>query len=282
MRAALVFDKAREEAVGVHFERACQEIGVTFDHFWSKDAKTIPTGYDLYVRIDDGDYRHDLPGHLRPRIFYATDTHLPKPWRRIRRMAKQYDLVCCAHRRGAESLANGAWVPVACDPEFQGRRPGPKRWDLAFVGTEGGVPRKFYLQALQEQYPESFIGHARHTELGMIYSQAKIGFNYSIRDDVNMRMFEILCSGTLLLTNRMTHDDLEQLGLRDHEHLVSYRNPKELFELIDYYLHHDEEREAIAARGMNHVQQHHTYRHRLQRILQLFDERLMTGSACIR
>jgi len=282
MRVALVFDKIREETVGVYFERACQEAGLAYDHFWSKDARTIPAGYDLYVRIDDGDYQYDMPVHLHPKIFYATDTHLPKPWRRIRRMARRYDLVCCAHRRGARLLANGAWVPVACDPEFQGRRPGPKRWDLAFVGTEGGVPRKFYLQALQEQYHESFIGHARHTELGVIYSQAKIGFNYSIRDDVNMRMFEILCSGTLLLTNRLTHDDLERLGLRDREHFVFYRSPKELFELIDYYLRHDDEREAIVAAGMRHVQQHHTYRHRLQRILQLVDERLMTGSACLR
>ena len=280
MRVALVFDKIREETVGVHFEQACQELGLAYDHFWSRNAQAIPAGYDLYMRIDDGDYRHDIPAHLHPRILYATDTHLPKPWRRIRRMAKQYDLVCCAHRRGAESLVNGAWVPVACDPAFHSRQPGPKQWDLAFVGTEGGMPRKFYLQALQERYHKSFIGCARYTELGLIYSQAKLGFNYSIRDDVNMRIFEILCSGTLLLTNRLTHDDLERLGLRDREHLVLYRTPEDLFELIEYYLRHDDEREAIAARGMTHVQQHHTYRHRLERILQLFQERLVSASTC--
>jgi hypothetical protein len=31
---------------------------------------------------------------------------------------------------------------------------------------------------------------------------------------------------------------------------------------------------------MQHVQQHHTYRHRLQRVLQLFGERLMAHSTC--
>ena len=274
MRVALVFDKVREDTLGGYFERACQEIGMPYHHFWTRDAKTIPTGYDLYLRIDHGDYQDDLPEWARPRMFYASDTHLPKSWKRISAIAKRYDLVCCAHRKGAEALANGVWVPVACDPELHGTHPLPKRWDVACVGTEGGVPRKFYLQALRERYANSFIGHAPHTELGAIYSQARIGFNYSIRDDVNMRVFEILCSGTLLVTNRLPHDDLTRLGLREGEHLVTYRRPQELFERIDSYLARDQEREAIGLRGMHHVQRHHTYHHRLQQILQAADERL--------
>lgn len=274
MRLALVFDKVREDTLGVYFERACQALGIPYAHCWTRDTGAIPRGCELYVRIDHGDYQDDLPEWARPRIFYASDTHLPKSWKRISAIAKRYDLVCCAHRKGAEALANGVWVPVACDPELHGTHPLPKRWDVAFVGTEGGVPRKFYLQALRERYANSFIGHAPHTELGAIYSQAKIGFNYSIRDDVNMRMFEILCSGTLLVTNGLAHDDLVRLGLRGGEHLVTYRRPRELFELIDYYLDHDQEREAIALRGTQHVHRHHTYHHRLHQILQLADERL--------
>ena len=274
MRLALVFDKVREDTLGVYVERACRELGISYEHFWTQHAGTIPSGYDLYLRVDHGDYHHDLPDHLRPRAFYAADTHLPKSWKRIRRLARRYDLVCCVHRNAAESLPNGAWVPVACDPQLHGMRPLPKRWDVAFVGTEGGVPRKFYLQALHERYPSSFIGHAPHTQLGTIYSQAKIGFNYSIRDDVNMRIFEILSSGTLLVTNRLNHDDLKRLGFRDREHLLTYRSPRELFALIDDSLRREDEREAIARRGMAEAQQHHTYVHRLQQILQLAEARI--------
>ncbi|MBI4322882.1 MAG: glycosyltransferase family 1 protein [Candidatus Omnitrophica bacterium] len=274
MRVALVFDKVREDTLGVHFERACRMLGVPYAHFWTREAGAIPRGFELYLRIDHGDYRDDLPDWARPRIFYASDTHLPKSWKRISAVAKRYDLVCCAQRDGAQRLRNGVWVPHACQAELHGKRPLPKRWDVAFVGTEGGVPRKFYLQALRERYADSFIGHAPHTELGAIYSQAKIGFNYSIRDDVNMRMFEILCSGTLLLTNGLAHDDLARLGLREGEHLVTYRRPRELFELLDYYRDHDQEREAIARRGMERVVQEHTYVHRLQQILSLANERL--------
>ena len=273
-RLALIFDKVREDTLGVYVERAAQQLGIPATHFWMRDAEAIPSGYDLYLRIDHGEYSRDLPGRLSPRIFYASDTHLPNSWRQIRRVAARYDLLCCAHRDGAERLPNAVWVPVACDVELHGRKPFDKRWDVAFVGTEGGVPRKFYLQALRERYPNSFIGHAPHTELGAIYSRAKFGFNYSIRQDINMRMFEILAGGALLVTNGLAHDDLAMLGLREGEHLAVYRRPRELFERIEHYLEHEREREAIALRGMQQVHQHHTYRHRLQQILQTAEARL--------
>lgn len=274
MRIALVFDKVRDDTIGLYFERACQELGLAYTHVWTRDAHALASDDDLYLRIDHGDYQHDLPERARPRIFYACDTHLPNSWRRIRRFAERYDLVCCCHRAGAQALPNGAWVPAACDPALHGKQALPKMYDVAFIGTEGGIPRKFYLQALRERYPNSVIRHAPHTELGRLYSQAKVGFNYSIRDDVNMRMFEIMASGTLLVTNRLSHDELAQLGLRNGEHLVCYDRPAHLFELIDTYLRQDAAREAIAQRGMEHVLQEHTYAHRLQQILALATERL--------
>lgn len=277
MRLALIFDKVREDTVGVYFERACRELGVAYEHAWLRDAQRLAGGCDLYLRIDHGDYREDLPEACRPRVFYAIDTHLPKSWARIRALAKRYTLVCCAQRSGAQRLPNGAWVPLGCDPAAHAASPSPRRWDVGFIGTDGGVPRKFYLQALRERYPNSMIGHAPHTELGRIYGQSAVGFNYSIRGDVNMRMFEVLCSGTLLLTNRLPHEDLGLLGLRDGEHFVSYRSPTELFDRIDYYLARDVERQAIAARGRAEAMRRHTYRHRLQQMLSLASQRLGGG-----
>ena len=274
MRLALVFDKAREDTIGGYFERACRQLGVAYDHFWTSRSHEIPAGYDLYLRIDHGDYRADLPDHLSPKIFLATDTHLKNPWRQVRRLAPRYDLVCCVHHDGARALQNGAWVPVACDLELHRGGQKPQRWALVCVGTEGGVPRKFYLQALRERYPNSFLGHAPSTELGALYSQGRIGFNYSIRNEINMRVFEVLCSGTFLLTNRLDQNDLASLGLHEGEHLVSYERPKELFEKIDWYLHHEDERRVMAEAGMRQVQQHHTYAHRLTQILALAESRL--------
>ena len=275
MRLALIFDKTRPDTTGGYFERAARTWGISVDHWWLRDVSRIPAGYDLYLRIDHGDdYFVAFSDALRPSVFYAIDTHLPHSWRKIQQVVPRYNLVFCCHRDGAERIKGAVWLPVACDWELHGRREQPQVWDVAFVGTDGAVPRKFYLQALRERYPDNFIGPADHTQLPVIYGQARIGFNYSIADDVNMRVFEVLAAGTLLVTNALSHTDLRQLGLEDRRHLVLYRSPRELFEALDYYLAHADERQRIAQAGMALVRERHTYAHRMQRLLAVVSQRL--------
>ena len=107
-------------------------------------------------------------------------------------MAHRYDLVFCCHREAAARLPGAEWMPVACDVERHGSTGEAPVWDIGFVGTSGGVPRKFYLQALRERFPKSSIGVADPGAMASIYSRSRIGFNYSIANDVNMRMFEVL------------------------------------------------------------------------------------------
>ena len=275
MRLALIFDKVRADTTGIYFERACQTLGISYDHWWLRDAGKIPAAYDLYLRIDHGDdYTTRLPDRLRPAVFYAIDTHLPHSWRKIRRLAGSCDLVFCAQATAARQLHHGEWLPFACDPQLHGPQEGERVWDVAFVGTEGGVPRKFYLQLLRERYPNSSIGSAEHTQMASIYSQARVGFNYSIANDVNMRIFEVLAANILLVTNVLSSDDLGRLGLEDRRHLICYRTPRELVGLIDYFLVHPAERASIAREGFRVVHERHTYVHRLQQVLTCVAQRL--------
>ena len=275
MRLALIFNGQREGTTGRYLERAGRALGLGVDRWELRDADRIPAEYDLYLRVDHGDeYLVQLPAALRPSAFYAIDTHLPHSWRKIRRAASWYDLVFCCHRRGAEGIKGAVWLPVACDWELHGPREQAQTWDLAFVGTDGGVPRKFYLQALRERYPNSFLGTADSTRLSSLYGRAKIGFNYSIADDVNMRTFEVPASGALLVTNALSHGDLQALGLEDRRHLALYRSPRELFEMVDYYLARPEERQRIAAAGLAVVRDRHTYTHRMQQLLAVVSQRL--------
>ena len=275
MRLALIFDKTRPDTTGVYLERAARALNVPYDHWWLRDVGRMEPTYDLYLRIDHGDdYLTLLPDHLRPAAFYALDTHLPHSWRKIRRVAHRYDLVFCCHRTSVMKLPGAEWLPVACDPELHGTEACDPVWDIAFVGTEGGVPRKFYLQALRERYPNSFIGHADYTRMASIYGRARVGFNYSIANDVNMRIFEVLAAGALLITNALRGDDLRQLGLEDRRHLVLYRSPQELLERIAYYLAHPQERQTIAQAGSGLIRQRHTYVHRMEQLLRSVSQRL--------
>ena len=274
MRMAIVFDRARDNTSGIYFERALKSLGVHAEHFWLRDAVRIPAGFDAYLRIDHGDYVDDLPRHLRPSAFYMIDTHLPRPLKKMRRVAAHYDALFCAQRNALRWFPGATWIPAACDLEWHGGgSSGPRRFDVGFVGTDGGLPRKLYLQEIRERYPRSAIGWAPHTRIGETYRSSKLVFNYAIRNDINMRVFEALGAGRCLLTNAIRDNGFEEL-FRDREHLVVYHSPQELWELLDYYLTHDEEREAIARRGHALVVACHTYVHRVQTMLQVLAERL--------
>jgi len=276
MRVALVFDRTRQDTSGQYFERALASLGVSVKHFWLRDAETIPQDFDWYLRIDHGDYVRDLPRHLRPSAFYMIDTHLRRPLHQMRRVASHYDVLFCAQREALRTFLRAVWVPAACDVALHGAGEaarGAYMYDVGFVGTEGGIPRKFYLQALRERYPNSYIGWAPHTKIGEMYRASRLVFNFAINNDINMRVFEALGAGRCLLTNAIHGNGFEEL-FRDREHLVVYHSPQELWQLLDYYLTHDDERERIAQEGHVLVRAQHTYRHRAETMLNVLNQRL--------
>ena len=274
MKVALIFDALRPDTTGTYFARAFNQVGVAFDHFPLKQLESIPSGYDWHLRIDHGDdYEVRWPDRLRPVSFYAIDTHLAHSWKKVQRVAPWYDQVFCCHREAAERLREAEWVPVGCDPEIHAPSGGAVEWDVGFVGTDGGVPRKFYLQALRERYPNSRIGTGDYRQMSGVYSRSRVSFNYSIRDDVNMRVFEALASGGCLVTNRLANDDYARLGLADNEHFVLYDPGTDVFAKIDALLKDPSRREKLAKNGRAAVLAAHTYKHRLERMMELANSR---------
>jgi spore maturation protein CgeB len=273
MRLALVFNKEREDTIGCYFERAAKHLKIPYDHYWTSDGN-IPKKYDLYLRVDHGDYKYDLPADLRPSAFYAIDTHLDKPYEKIKEQAVHYDHVFCAQKDGADKLkrdtgVNADWVPIGCDPEKHRDLGLQKRFDVAFVGTEGKKNlRGELLKALARRYPNSFIGRAESGLLSNIYSSAKIGFNYSINNDINMRMFEVLSCGALLVTNLIRDNGFGEI-FSPGVNTAVYRDPGELFRVVDYYLAHNDERERIAGQGHALAVSSHTYADRLKKMLEI-------------
>ena len=272
MKIALFYNRT-PGTIGEYLYRALRELGEPVDHFNLGDMPRPQDRYDIFLRVDHGDYTYDLPPQLRPRAFYVVDAHLAKSWRSIRRQAAGYDAVFCAQRRAAELLPRAHWVPLGCDPAtHRGEPNGAPAYDVAFVGADGGVPRKFYLQELRERYPRSCIGKAPYTDMPKIYGRSKIGFHYiectsPLRDHVSMRVYEILAGGALLMANALEGQAFESVGLRDGQELVIYRSPAELFRLIDHYLGHEAERRRIAEAGQRAALTSHTYRQRVERIV---------------
>ena len=279
MKIALIFNKERADTTGSYFEKVLRQSSHNIEHFWTEHSHSIKPEFDLYFRIDHGDYKYDIPEHLHPAAFLAIDTHLKKPYKKIEKQVGHYDFIFCAQKDGVEKLkrrkkVNTCWVPFACDPEIHKKLNLAKKYDIGFVGTDGKKSlRKVLLKELGKRYPRSFLGRAPFTDMSRIYSASKIVFNYSIRNDINMRMFEVMSCGALLITNRIKRNGFEEL-FQGGKHLITYRNRKELFKLIDYYLTHDKKREEIARDGHLLVTRNHTYKIRTEKLLNYIKQKL--------
>ncbi len=272
MKIALIYNHQAPSTTGAYIEKVIKKSGLAYDLFGTVDPNEIKDGYGLYLRIDHGDYKFDIPRNLRPAVFWVIDTHLKKPYKKIKEQAKHYDVVFCAQKDGAERLrrevkVDAQWLPLGCDPEIHRKINIPKKYDIGFVGRNAQkFSRGRQLEMLKNKYLNSYIGAADFSRMGEIYSAAKIGFNSSIVNDINMRVFEIMSSGCFLLTNRIKNNGLADL-FEEGRHLVTYGNNRQLLELIEYYLKNAEEREKIAAAGYELIIKKHTYFHRVQTLM---------------
>lgn len=278
MRVALLFDNAlRPETTGIYCRRALGElvqIGrlTEVEHFLPSDLPRLVRErgrWDLLVAVDDGlDY--ELPTDVAPLAYWAIDTHLD--FERSLRRAKHATWTFAAQKNGAERLRQlgipAEWLPLACDPELHGRRDVSPKYDWSFVGHVFPGERQRLIELLQQHHPNSFVGQQYFQDMAAVYSASKVVFNRSVADDLNMRVFEALCSGALLVTNDLPDNGLVDL-FQDGEHFVTYRQDDELLQRVSYYLTHAEERGRIASAGRAEVLARHTYRHRMERLLEV-------------
>jgi GT2 family glycosyltransferase/2-polyprenyl-3-methyl-5-hydroxy-6-metoxy-1,4-benzoquinol methylase len=266
---AIIFDHlTRPETTGFYCLRAMAERARVQQFHPSQLADARRTGYDLYLFVDDG-FAYPLPHDLRPQAYWAIDTHID--FDRERERAAGADFVFAAQRNGAEQLAkslgrNVEWLPLACYPAIHARQEVPQSYDIAFVGNLIGTDRIRLVQLLLSKFPDMHVGQHYFEEMAAVYSASRLVFNRSVVDDINMRVFEALCSGSLLVTNNLAANGQEEL-FQDARHLVTYGDDEELLDKICFYLKNDAARERITAAGEQEVVAKHTYKHRMERIL---------------
>ncbi len=280
MRIAIVFNKAkRPDTTGIFCLRALsRKHEVT--HFQPEDMSRIdPNQYDLFMNIDDG-FRYRFPPTLTPSIFWAIDTHIRPEW--YLEKAKDFTHVFCAQRPGAEYLRNAGiaarWCPLAFDPEIHRKHLLPKILDISFVGNFGRfrynrffwTGKKIFkerarLISLLKKKFNIFTGNFYFEDMAVVNSISKIVFNRSVGDDVNMRVFEALGCGSLLVTNHISPG--QDWLFKNGEHFIEYKTKKELIDGVRYYLSHDQEREMIAEKGAALALKKHTYAHRMEYML---------------
>lgn len=158
-----------------------------------------------------------------------------------------------------------------------------KTHDVVFVGSKRYHPEWEYrsqlIDWLDAKYGKRFEHYGsggktsiRGSALNKLYATSKvvvgdtlcINFNYP--DYWSDRVYETMGRGGFIIHPYVKGMERE---FQDKKHLVFYEygNFKQLKELIDYYLEHDEEREAIRKAGHELVKTKYTYKNRWEQIL---------------
>lgn len=135
---------------------------------------------------------------------------------------------------------------------------------IALIGQAGNLhARRLELAGAlaARDLPLHFREASQREALGL-YGRSLIGFNASANADLNLRVFEVMASGALLLTDRLSAESgAGQLWTEGRE-LVTYRDAAELTERAAHYLAHPDEARAIGAAGARWFDEHFTEAHR--------------------
>ncbi len=105
-------------------------------------------------------------------------------------------------------------------------------------------------------------------EAPLIYRCSKINLNISLKSiltGIPLRVFEIMGSGGFLASNYQ-EDFLE--FFRPDEDFICYMSLEELMDKVEYYMVHEKERLEIAENGYRKVKMEHTYKQRVDNILE--------------
>jgi hypothetical protein len=154
--------------------------------------------------------------------------------------------------------------------------------DVIFVGSYNYHPewdyRKLLVNWLREQYGYGFkqwgSGETiRGDELNNLYASAKVIVGDSLYSPNywSDRLPETLGRGGFLIFPKI--DGIEK-HFEYYKHFIPYNygDWDSLKEIIDYYISHDDEREAIRIAGHEWVKQNHTYINRALEIIKVLKE----------
>jgi len=162
-----------------------------------------------------------------------------------------------------------AFIPNICDHDIQYRYDVGNEYeaDIIFTGKPthtrlGHIGDRYLLIKKISEMPQCRVygafGIPRVEGLDYFHalSGAKIGLSINITNDVQLyhsdRLINYLSCGLFVLAKRVPDS---QLLFEDGVHLRYFDSNDEFFELADWYLKHDDEREKIAQAGMKHAHQ---------------------------
>jgi hypothetical protein len=254
-------------------------------HLWPGNRPEDYGKFDLNIWVDYGEDALGLPLDWyppSPNCYWVSDAHINGAAYKYRmETAKKFDTVFVAQKEFIEQFAADGvqrerihFMPHAFEPDCYRPYEIINKWDWCFIGHPNSPHRIDLLDRLCKEFPNWYVGWRNAAvpgynsldDIAYKLSQSKVGVNYSVNKDLNMRVFETMGTRTCLLTDYL--DVFEDVGLKDGVNLVTFTNETEAVTKMKKILADDVRRRTIAETGYQHVLANHTYHHRALQMLE--------------
>ncbi|MEM9854050.1 MAG: glycosyltransferase [Pseudomonadota bacterium] len=259
----------------LYFERAAKEAGHEVITVNDPQTRLKSLGCDLLIVVDPWFHGLDeLPELACPTVAILIDVHRGLETRAT--FARYFDHGFVVQRDFVEAVAKGShdsmhWLPLAGDPKLHFIPDQERDLEVGFVGKMGtpGSARHDLLSRVLARFKTNDTSSKETLTMGPVYSRSKIVINRSIDGDLNMRVFEAMAAGALLVTDRIGNG-LSEIA-KEGVHYVGYDTVDEALEKIEHYLSDDAAREQIALAGQEHLRAHHSYDARFAQMMDVVD-----------
>lgn len=195
-----------------------------------------------------------------PRLLMVGDTHhLKQPLRKVLRYARSepFDGYLMTHTpHHLEFIEKAGLEPLWSMPGPEANHyPQPAHGAylraLAFVGGWGDPhrQRKRVLGAMGRARVPMIVEQRPPQEAAKRYAEAAISLNVSLNGDLNLRVWEVMSAGGLLLTDRLAPESRFDDWFTPGKHYLVYDSIEEAIALAKHYIAHPEEGRAIREAG---------------------------------
>lgn len=245
--------------------------------------------FDLNVLVDYGEDNLNIPLDWElphPSVYWAFDTHIDDKGYQYRiHRAKQFDHVFLCHKAQIESFIRDGidpskihYLPVAAETDCYRPYPIMKKWNWCFIGHLNSDHRIELVDRFVKEFDlgdgsgylgwrfPNIQGHNALDDAAKKFSMSRLAINDAIKNDLNMRVFEVMATGTPLLTQEVpTLLELFTPGV----HLLTFKTVDEAVEQAKYLLDNPSLQESIGYSGLQEILKKHTYNHRALEILKI-------------
>jgi hypothetical protein len=205
-----------------------------------------------------------------PKAWYSIDSHLHLSWHK--HYAVLFDRLFVAQKNLVPHLSRYQqhlyWLPPFCQQTAEFMPWEGREHDVAFVGTLDSGRNPERVRLFDEVRQRGISLHLAGGAYRPVYRSSRIVINQAVKDDLNLRVFEAMGCGSLLVTDRISHS-LHELYDEGSDYLAySPGDADDCAEKIIWALGHPQKAEAIARSGHEKTLSLHCEKHRAAQVME--------------